>query len=256
MGYAPLVSRAEISAPDGEPEPGAGRRVSRRTAALVVAPACATVLVVAGVRLTAELTRAPTPAERAGAAAAEPSGRYRTWTAGRIFPAGLSYRLGQASAETARRVGIGPDTRCETAVDDMFARTLTVRGCRAALRATYLDQAQGLAVTVGVVVFPDERTAREAVAWFPSREPRPGLRALPLAGSVAARFGDVARQASTAAQRGPYVVAATAGYADGRPAMRGSLADAAELAPQLVQGVLRPLTAPAAVRCGTREWRC
>ncbi|MEV4006519.1 hypothetical protein, partial [Actinomadura sp. NPDC049753] len=196
------MSRAEISAPDGEPEPGAGRRVSRRTAALVAAAACAIVILVAGVRLTAELTRAPTPAERAEAAAAERSGRYRTWTAGRIFPAALPYRLGQASAETARRVGIGPDTRCETAVDDAFASTLTVRGCRAVLRATYLDQAQGLAVTVGVVVFPDERAAREVVAFLPSREPGPGLRALPLAGSVAARFGDAARQASSAAQRG------------------------------------------------------
>ncbi|MEU8121812.1 hypothetical protein AB0C21_24155 [Spirillospora sp. NPDC049024] len=250
--------RAQISVPDSEPEPepGGGRRVSRRTAALVAAPVCATVLAVACVRLAAELTRAPTPAERAAAAAAEPSGRYRTWPAGRIFPAGLRYRLGQASTETARRVGIGPDTRCETAVDDAFANSLTSRGCRAALRATYLDQAQGLAVTVGVVVFPDERTAREAVAWFPSHAAGPGLRALPFAGSVAARFGDPARQASTAAQGGPYVVAATAGYADGRPALRGSLADAAELAPQLVQGVLRPLTAPATVRCGGREWRC
>ncbi|NDU77588.1 hypothetical protein GWI34_33965 [Actinomadura sp. DSM 109109] len=100
------------------------------------------------------------------------------------------------------------------------------------------------------------RTARDAVARFPSRRPAPGLRALPLPGSVAARFTDAARQASAAAQRGPYVVAATAGYADGRPAMRGSLDDAAELAPQIVRGVLRPLTAPARIRCGTREWRC
>ncbi|WP_240810138.1 hypothetical protein [Actinomadura sp. WMMA1423] len=250
------MARALISAADGEPEPGGRRRAARRTAALVAAPACATVLAVAGVRLGAELTRAPTPAERAAAAAAELSGRYRTWPAGRIFPAGIPYRLGQASAETARRVGIGPDTRCGTAADDALTRSLTARGCRAALRATYLDQAQGLAVTVGVVVFPDERTAREAVAWFPTRAGGRGLRALPFAGSVAARFGDAARQASTAAQRGPYVVAATAGYADGRPATRGALTDAAELAPQLVQGVLRPLTAPATVRCDRREWRC
>jgi hypothetical protein len=252
------VSRAEISAPDlePEPEPGAGWRVSPRTAALVAASACATVLVVAGVRLSAELTRAPTPAERAAAMAAEVAGRYRAWPAGRIFPAGIPYTLGQSAAETARRVGIGTDTRCETAVDGALVQTLASRGCLAALRATYLDQAQGLAVTAGVVVFPDERSAREAVARFPSRAPRPGLRALPLAGSVAARFGDAARQTSTAAQRGPYVVAATVGYADGRPALRGPQDDLSELAPQIVQGILRPLTAPAQVRCGAREWRC
>ncbi|NKZ08323.1 hypothetical protein HGB48_31995 [Actinomadura latina] len=162
----------------------------------------------------------------------------------------------QEPLHAARRVGIGTDTRCETAADDALVRSLTSRGCRAVLRATYLDQAQGLAVTVGVVVFPDERSAREAVAWFPDGEPRPGLRALPFADSVAARFGDAARQTSAAAQRGPYVVAATAGYADGRPALRGAQADLAELAPQLVRGVLRPLATPATVRCGEREWRC
>ncbi|MFB4310496.1 hypothetical protein [Actinomadura sp. GTD37] len=255
------MARAEITDPGTGPEPACGDpsdgwRVSRRTAALVAASACATVLVVAGVRLSAELTRGPTPAERAAATAAELSGRYRTWPAGRVFPAELPYTLGQSSPETARRVGIGTDTRCETAADDPLAGSLTARGCRAVLRATYLDQAQGLAVTVGVAVFPDERSAREAVAWFPDGAPRPGLRALPFAGSVAARFGDAARQASAAAQRGPYVVAATAGYADGRPALRGAQADPAELAPQLARGVLRPLAAPAKVRCGDREWRC
>ncbi|WP_067633733.1 hypothetical protein [Actinomadura latina] len=255
------MSRAVITAPGTEPEPGSGDpsggwRVSRRTAALVAASACATVFAVAAVRLSAELTRGPTPAERAAAAAAEPAGRYRTWPAGRIFPAEIPYTLGQSAPETARRVGIGTDTRCETAADDALVRSLTSRGCRAVLRATYLDQAQGLAVTVGVVVFPDERSAREAVAWFPDGEPRPGLRALPFADSVAARFGDAARQTSAAAQRGPYVVAATAGYADGRPALRGAQADLAELAPQLVRGVLRPLATPATVRCGEREWRC
>ncbi|MFE9100929.1 hypothetical protein ACGFJT_04055 [Actinomadura geliboluensis] len=249
------MSRAEISAPGTEPEPGRWR-VSRRTAALVAASACATVLVVAAVRLSAELTRGPTPAERAAAAAAEVAGRYRAWPAGRIFPAGIPYTLGQSSPATARRVGIGTDTRCAPAADDALARSLVVRGCRAVLRATYLDQTQGLAVTVGVAVFPDERSAREAAEWFPDRAPRPGLRALPFEGSVAARFGDAARQASAAAQRGPYVVAATAGYADGRPALRGPLADFAELAPQLARAVLAPLATPAEVRCGDREWRC
>ncbi|MEU5988466.1 hypothetical protein ABZ806_05790 [Spirillospora sp. NPDC047418] len=255
------MARAEITAPGTEPEPRSGgpyggRRVSRRTAALVAASACATVLVVAGVRLSAELTRGPTAGERAAATAAELAGRYRSWPAGRIFPAEIPYTLGQAAPEKARRVGIGTDTRCETAADDALVRSLTSRGCRAVLRATYLDQAQGVAVTVGVVVFPDERSAREAVAWFPDDGPAPGLRALPFPGSVAARFGDAARQTSAAAQRGPYVVAATAGYADGRPTLRGTLADLAELVPQLVRGVLRPLAAPAKVRCGDREWRC
>ncbi|MFC6934319.1 hypothetical protein ACFQHO_30880 [Actinomadura yumaensis] len=112
------------------------------------------VLAVAGVRLAAELARDPTPGERASAAAREVARRYETWPAGRVFPAGVRYTVDQGSSETARRVGIGTDTRCETAVDASLARSLTARGCRAVLRATYLDQPQGLAVTVGVVVLP------------------------------------------------------------------------------------------------------
>ncbi|MFB4297123.1 hypothetical protein [Actinomadura sp. NTSP31] len=269
------MARAETPGPDTEPgaargeRPGAvpdgpagpsrhRRRPPRATAPLLIASGCAAVLAVAAVRLAGEVTRAPTPAERSAAVATEIGRRYRAWPAGRIFPAGLRYTLDEGSAETARRVGIGTDTRCGTAVDPGLTASLTARGCQAVLRATYLDQAQGLAVTIGVAAFPDTASAHGAVAWFPPRAPAPGLRALPFAGTVAARFGDAARQASAAAQRGPYVVAATVGYADGRPTLRAArrLPELAELAPRLVDAVLRPLTAPAAIRCGTREWSC
>ncbi|MDL4819044.1 hypothetical protein [Actinomadura opuntiae] len=267
------MARAEIPGPDTEPDevpdaapgtaPDAPSRHRHRppgaaAAPLLIAAACATVLVVAGVRLAGELTRAPTPAERSAAVATEIGRRYRAWPAGRIFPAALRYTLDEGSAETARRIGIGTDTRCDTAVDPQLSASLTARGCQAVLRATYLDQAQGLAVTVGVAAFPDTASAHGAVAWFPPRAPTPGLRALPFAGTVTAQFGDAARQAAAAAQRGPYVVAATAGYADGRPTLRGArrLPELAELAPQLADAVLRPLTAPAEIRCGTREWSC
>ncbi|MBO2459135.1 hypothetical protein [Actinomadura violacea] len=255
------MARAEITPPDTGPDEApdapSGRRPPRAAAPLLAA-GCAAVLAVAGARLAAETTRGPTGAERSAAVTAEIGLRYRSWPAGKIFPAALRYSLDEGSAEAARRVGIGTDTRCGTAVDARLSGTLTSRGCRAALRATYLDQAQGLAVTVGVIAFRDAASAHAVLAWFPPDAPSPGLRALPFPGTVAARFADAARQASAAAQRGPYVVAATAGYADGRPTLRAArqLPDLAELAPQLVDGVLRPLTAPARIRCGTREWSC
>ncbi|HEU5031438.1 MAG TPA: hypothetical protein VFV01_41435 [Spirillospora sp.] len=256
------MARAEIPAPDIGPDAAPAApphpRPPRAAAPLLVAAGCAAVLAVAAVRLAGEVTRGPTAAERSAAVAAEIGRRYRAWPAGRIFPAGLRYTLDEGSAETARRVGIGTDTRCDTAVDPRLSGSLTSRGCLAVVRATYLDQAQGLAVTVGVAAFPDDASARGAVAWFPASAPSPGLRALPFPGTVAARFADGARQAAAAAQRGPYVVAATVGYADGRPTLRAArqLPDLAELAPQLVDGVLHPLTAPARIRCGTREWSC
>ncbi|MDL4772066.1 hypothetical protein [Actinomadura xylanilytica] len=253
------MSRAEISAPDAGREPLGERAGGRRVPlALVAAAGCATVLSVAGVRLAAELTRDPSRPERAAAVSAEVARRYQAWPSGRVFPAEIPYTLDQGSAETARRVGIDTDTRCGTAVDQRLGASLDVRGCRAVLRATYLDQPQGLAVTVAVVVLPDEVAARAVVPWFPRGSPRPGLRAVPFPGSVTARFGDAARQSAAVAQHGPYVVAATVGYADGRPALRAGQQqpDLPALGPQLVEGVLRPLTAAAPVRCDTPDWSC
>ncbi|MGI5167604.1 hypothetical protein ACQEU3_24960 [Spirillospora sp. CA-253888] len=254
------MSRAEISAPDLDPdrthEPGRSR--SRTVVAVLAAAGCLAVLGAAALRLTGELTRDPTAAERADAQAAEVAARYRTWPAGRLFPATLPYTLDMGSAEQASRIGIDPATRCDAAVDPQLSGSLTSRGCLAVLRATYLDQLQGLAVTVGVVVFPDERAAREAVPWFPVPGPRPGLRTLPFEGSPAARFGDTARQAAAVRRRGPYLVAATVGYADGRPAIgaRQQQNDLAALGPQLADAVLKPLAAPGRVECGAPEWTC
>lgn len=249
IGYAPLVVRAEITAAGG----------GTRRMLLAAAVACLVVLVVAGARLARELLRGPTAAERSAASSAEVSGRWRAWPAGRLFPGALRYSLDQGGPEYARRVGIAPSTSCRDAVDAPLAPSLAVRGCRAVVRATYLDQLQGIAVTLGVVVFPDEPSAHSAASWFPRRGAvAPGLRALGFPGSVVERFGDASRQTAAVAQRGPYLVAATVGYADGRPTLRAKQRqdDLAELAPQLVDGVLRPLAAPAAVRCGEREWAC
>ncbi|MQY03558.1 hypothetical protein [Actinomadura macrotermitis] len=251
------MSRAEIRPPEADDEPDPARRGGRAVVALVAAAGCAAVLVAAGARLAGELTRDPTPAEVAAAGTAEIAARYRTWPAGRIFPERIGYTLDLGPAETARRVGIDPGAGCADGVDPRLGATLTARRCRAVLRAGYLDQLQGLAVTVGVVAFPDEARAREAAHWFAAGPPGPGLRALSFPGSVTARFGDAARQASAVRQHGPYVVAATVGYADGRPAVRARRQeDLAALGPQLAEAVLRPLTRPAAVRCGTPEWSC
>ncbi|MBW8481290.1 hypothetical protein [Actinomadura parmotrematis] len=251
------MSRAEVPTPElAEAGPGPAGR-GRSAVALVTAAGCAAVLAVAGVRLGGELTRGPSAAELAAAARTEVAQRYRVWSAGRIFPARLAYTLDMGSAETARRVGIDPGTACADGVDAALAPGLDGGGCRALLRATYLDQAQGLAVTVGVAAFPDAGRAAAAARRFPAAAPRPGLRALGFPASVAARFGDAARQAAAVRQSGPYVVAATVGYADGRPAVAGRKQDdVASLGPQLAGAVLRPLAAVPRVVCADPEWSC
>ncbi|MCP2336475.1 hypothetical protein FHU30_001815 [Actinomadura rupiterrae] len=233
--------------------------IGARRMPLAAVAVCLVVLAVAGSRLARELLRGPTAAERADASAAEVAGRWRAWPTGRLFPDALRYSLDQGSAERSRRVGIASATSCRDAVDPTLGASLAVRGCRGVLRATYLDQLQGIAVTLGIVAFPDEPSARAAARWFPARGAAvPGLRALGFPGSVVGRFGDASRQTAALGQRGPYIVAATVGYADGRPTLRVKQQqdDLAELGPQLVEDVLRPLSAPASVQCGEREWAC
>jgi hypothetical protein len=214
------------------------------------------VATVAGVQVGMELTRQPTQPERDRAAIEEVARRWQAWPVGKIFPATLPYTLDVGGSEKARRVGIDPaGSACATAVEQRVAGTLRGYGCRGALRATYLDQLQGLAITVGVVAFPDERSAALAKAKLPRT---PGLRTLALPGSVVARFTDAARQTSVARQNGPYVVLAAIGYADGRPAAKAKQrqTDLYTIAPQLAEAVLTPLATRAPVDCTQETWSC
>lgn len=151
--------------------------------------------------------------------------RWRTWPAGKIFPARISYRLtgsvlgGSTSLVlTARRIGIAPQAGCEQATDPALGRLLDRHGCLAVLRATYADATGALAVTVGVVVLPSaSAAARASSAALPSQN-GPGLRAVPFSHTVVAGFGDPERQLRLTWKLapGPYLILATAGYADGR----------------------------------------
>ncbi|GAA4565421.1 hypothetical protein [Planotetraspora kaengkrachanensis] len=235
----------------------------RSRSALVVASVltlvCAVVAGVAANSAVAELTRGPNAAEVRQAASAEVAGRWRAWPAGRIFPATLAYTDEQGGKEKARRVGISSGTDCGAAVDGPLQTAVKKAGCRAILRATYLDALQGVVVTVGVAAFPDTRSAAAAEAALPrSGKPSPGLRALAFKGTVTDRFTAAARQAATLRQAGPYVVLTTAGQVDGRPAralgkQRPAMFSFTE---DLSEGVADALTVPSPLECGGRESPC
>jgi rhodanese-related sulfurtransferase len=233
------------------------RRHTRQLIAGIGALVSAAIAIAAAVQLIGELTSPPTQAERDAAATRAVARRWQAWPAGKIFPATLPYALDIGGPEKARRVGIDPGgSGCTTAVDPTLIGTLRGYGCRGALRATYLDQLQGLAITVGVVAFPDERSAALARKQLPKA---PGLRTLALPGSVVARFTDAARQSAAALQQGPYVALAAIGYADGRPAAKAKQGqvDLYTIAPQLAQAVLTPLAARPAVDCAQKAvWAC
>jgi hypothetical protein len=219
--------------------------------------------VLAGRAAVAGQTRPPTRAERAAAAAAAVAGRWRSWPAGRIFPADLGYTTTLRGRETAHRVGISPDYRCAEALDAVLAGPARQDGCRAGIRASYVDQLDGVVYTAGVLAFPSRARAAAFTrsVWsgrLPAGRPPAALRALALPGTASARFTAAARQTATAGQDGPYVLLTVAGYADGRPAAATGEFNAAAFSParQLARQILAPLNQPAVVNCARRQWSC
>lgn len=203
------------------------------------------------------VNRKPTAAELRQAADAEVARRWRAWPSGRIFPERLGYVPRRAAQEFATRAGIAPDIGCAGSVDASVAPILQRHGCRAVVRATYTDQLEGIAVTIGVVAFPDQQAAFRARQEL--KASATALRAAPFPGTAAARFGDPARQAGTSERAGPYLLLTTAGQTDGRPA--AAIRDRRdeeifEIAPQLAHTVGRTLAQRALPDCSRAEWEC
>ena len=215
----------------------AGRRPRWRgsavaTAALAVAVAG---FVVAALGLTIRvLPRQFTSAQQRQITAWEVAGRWRELPAGQIFPGQVRYAppavlsdIGGSVALTARRLGIAPQEPCRppgSAATDPAATAVLVRnGCEAVLRATYTDGTGTYVATVGVVPMPGPAQARAAHRELSAGRLRmpggraPGVRALPLAGTLAASFTDSRRQLAASVVTGPYLVMYAVGYTDGRP---------------------------------------
>ncbi|MFC6081437.1 hypothetical protein [Sphaerisporangium aureirubrum] len=206
-----------------------------------------------------ELTRGPTPAELRQASAVELARRWQSWPAGKIFPERLPYVAEQGGKEYARRVGVSTRTDCSAAVDAALRPAFRTAGCRAVLRATYLDALQGVVVTIGVAAFPDTASASGAREAFPrAGAPSPGLRALAFPRTVADRFTAAARQSASLGQAGPYLVLTTAGQVDGRPArsVGHQRASIFTFTADLRERVLTTMATPAHPDCAGKDWQC
>jgi hypothetical protein len=153
--------------------------------------------------------------------------RWRALPEGQIFPADLRYTLPGAAFSaskglrlTARRLGVARPARCAKGAGPDAGRILDRYGCTELLRATYLDSTGSLVVTVGVAVLRNAAAAAAADARLTS-DRHDGLpdsvRPAPVSGTLAARFSSSQRQLAWDTHAGPYVILATAGYADGRP---------------------------------------
>lgn len=212
---------------------------------------------ITGVAMRAGLTRKPSAAEKAAAAATAIARRWQTWPADRIFPATLGYSTSLLTSEKATRIAISPATSCAGAVNAALGPELRRYGCRAGLRATYLDQLQGIAYTVGILAFPDTRHAASFSARLAARGR--GFRALlPLAlpGTASARFRPAAAQRATAQRAGPFVILTIAGYTDGEPRGRQKRPSIFAPASQLAARIAGPLTTPVTINCASPQWSC
>ena len=228
-GYpAMAVSRPPYGqpyAPSEPPEPPPVRRLARSPRfwlTLVAAVLGVAGLLVSGSGLAAQiLPRRFSPAQQQEIMAWQTASRWRTWPAGKIFPAQVSYQLPSTEFDTvngltltAHRVGIAPQASCRDGTDRALAQVLGKDGCAALLRATYTDATGSLVLTVGVAVM-------RGPAPPPTRLPdgrglRPSVKTVPFPHTLTAGFGDRQRQVSGAYSRGPYLVLYTAGFTDGR----------------------------------------
>jgi hypothetical protein len=177
----------------------------------------------AGAAVIQFLPRNFSPAQRQQIMAWEIAKRWRTWPAGRIFPAAIAYELpgsafggGASLSLEAERVGIAAQAPCRDAMSRSAGRAFSRQGCLAVLRATYEDTTQTFAVTVGIAVLPSAARARASAASLRTAR-RPWARAVSFRRTATAHFAGPGGKLGWSSAAGPYLVLATVGYADGRP---------------------------------------
>ncbi|TDD65055.1 hypothetical protein [Actinomadura rubrisoli] len=176
-----------------------------------------------------EVNRGPTAKQIDAAGRKEFALRWRTLGAGEVFPARVDGPAGMSKtpAWTATRVGIAPAASCAEGFDRPIADALVKHGCRAVLRATYVDGTGTLVTTLGVAVMPDPGQASGAEAGFPSSvgdNKRYGVRAVTFPGTVAGKFRDPLRQDFYFAANGtPYLFFRSSGWIADRGARVGTV---------------------------------
>jgi hypothetical protein len=174
------------------------------------------------------LPRQFTPAQQRQIVIWEMGRPWRVLPAGKIFPAAVAYVLPGAAINAAsglvlhaHRLGISSQTNCSAALTGPAVRILGDYHCTAVLRATYVDSSGSLVATLAVAVLPDPALARAALSELTAMHPRLlVVRALRVARTEAAGFGDPQRQLTDDTSAGPYVIMATAGFSDGRRGVR------------------------------------
>lgn len=121
------------------------------------------------------------------------------------------------------RVGIAKKTGCDEGLDGALAATAEKAGCKAVLRATYVDTTGNAVATVALIVRSEGQQADNDMKRF-FEDGKHGVKAYPVRGTIAAGWKDENRNGSGgepgAALYVPYDAAVTAGAVDGRKSGR------------------------------------
>ncbi|WP_234357000.1 hypothetical protein [Streptomyces sp. NBRC 110028] len=158
---------------------------------------------------------------------------WRNEPADKLFPDTLAPREDSQSEGTDReraqwhRIGISEQTGCADGLSGATATEAEKLGCKAVLRATYVDPTGNTVATAALVVLPKSDSVKTEMNTFFDAEkdkdnPGPGVKAYGVPGTIAARWSDA--RANGSAGRSvtdlylPYALVASAGAVDGRKA--------------------------------------
>jgi hypothetical protein len=261
---------ADPRASGGPPRPGPQGFRGRRAAALTALVLGLAGFVISATGMVAQvLPRQFSAAQQQQIENWEISSRWQQLSAGQIFPASVGYQLSATVLQdaaplnlNARRVAIAPQSGCGAGVTTAAAAAVLRRaGCKAVLRATYVDATLSYVMTIGVAVLPSDAAAARASQSLD--QPRltaadnyqadrlgAGVLVVRYHGTAAAMY-DYSRQISASVRAGPYLIMYAAGYADSRPRVRVtsdsySYSEMTSLAEGVAQAVADTLAAPPA----------
>lgn len=149
---------------------------------------------------------------------------WRNERADKLFPKTLTTVVDAQTRATDskhaewNRVGISQKTGCREGLSGRLAAEAKKLGCRAVLRATYVDATGNVVATIAYVVLRDlDDPGEEMDKVFESGQP--GVKAFAVSRTIAADWADENRNGSSGKranyQYAPFTVAATVGAVDG-----------------------------------------
>lgn len=155
---------------------------------------------------------------------------WRNETADKLFPATIgdppnyTYQASDKRIAQWSRMGVSQDTSCSEGLSGETLKTAQKLGCKAVVRATYVDLTGEMVATVAIIVLPEGGTAAQEMGQYlddQSTADVPDAAVVPLKvpGTLAAKWQASRRNGMGGIGLGedlPYAVAVTTGAVDGR----------------------------------------